>query len=144
MIRIGSTITTEAWDDVFKPNQDWNHAWGAAPANLIPRKLMGIEPMEPGFSKIRIKPQPATLKSAAIKYPTIKGDIFMEFINNPEESFELSVEIPANTTADIYLPYYNKNQKVKMNDKSVKFSHDDNFIVIKSVGSGRWVFSVTP
>lgn len=143
MIRIGSTITTEAWDDVFKPNQDWNHAWGSAPANLIPRKLMGIEPMEPGFSKIRIKPQPATLKNASIKYPTIKGDIFMEFINNPDESFELSVEIPANTTADIYLPYYNKNQKVKMNDKSVKFSYDDNFTVIESVGSGKWVFSVT-
>lgn len=67
----------------------------------------------------------------------------MEFINNPDESFELSVEIPANTTADIYLPYYNKNQKVKMNDKSVKFSYDDNFIVIESVGSGKWVFSVT-
>src|SRR5690554_3095570 len=71
MIRIGYTITTEAWDDVFKPNQDWNHAWGSAPANLIPRKLMGIEPMEPGFSKIKIKPQPATLKNASIKYPTI-------------------------------------------------------------------------
>ena len=22
-----------------KPNQDWNHAWGAAPANLLPRFL---------------------------------------------------------------------------------------------------------
>ncbi|MBF6596969.1 MAG: alpha-L-rhamnosidase [Fermentimonas sp.] len=143
MIRIGSTITTEAWDDIFKPNQDWNHAWGSAPANIIPRKLMGIEPMEPGFSKIRIKPQPATLKTASIKYPTIKGDIFMEFINYPVESFELSVEIPANTTADIYLPYYSKKQKVKMNDKLVKSSHDNNFTVIESVGSGKWVFSVT-
>jgi hypothetical protein len=142
MIRIGSTITTEAWDDVFKPNQDWNHAWGSAPANLIPRKLMGIEPMEPGFSKIRIKPQPATLKNASIKYPTIKGDIFMEFINNPDESFELSVEIPANTTADIYLPYYNKKQKVKINDNTVRFLQDKNFTVIKSVGSGQWTFSV--
>ena len=29
MIRVGSTITLEAWDNKFKPNQDWNHAWGA-------------------------------------------------------------------------------------------------------------------
>ena len=36
MIRVGSTITLEAWDNKYKPNQDWNHAWGAAPANLIP------------------------------------------------------------------------------------------------------------
>src|SRR5690606_39253147 len=62
MIRKGSTITMEAWDNKYKPNQDWNHAWGAVPANIIPRKLMGIEPLEAGFEKIRIKPQPGTLE----------------------------------------------------------------------------------
>jgi hypothetical protein len=35
----GSTITMEAWSNSVKPNQDWNHAWGAAPANLLPRYL---------------------------------------------------------------------------------------------------------
>jgi hypothetical protein len=44
---VGATITLEAWDDRFKPNQDWNHAWSAAPANLIPGRLMGITPAEP-------------------------------------------------------------------------------------------------
>lgn len=28
MIKIGSTITLEAWDMNYKPNADWNHAWG--------------------------------------------------------------------------------------------------------------------
>jgi alpha-L-rhamnosidase len=27
MIDKGGTITWEAWDQVYKPNQDWNHAW---------------------------------------------------------------------------------------------------------------------
>ena len=49
---VGTTITLEAWDNKYKPNQDWNHAWGAAPGNIIPRKLMGIEPLEPGFKKV--------------------------------------------------------------------------------------------
>ena len=35
MIRVGSTISLEAWDNKYKPNQDWNHAWGAAPANIL-------------------------------------------------------------------------------------------------------------
>lgn len=39
MIDQGSTITMEAWSLKAKPNQDWNHAWGAAPANLLPRYL---------------------------------------------------------------------------------------------------------
>lgn len=39
MIDQGSTVTMEAWSLKAKPNQDWNHAWGAAPANLLPRYL---------------------------------------------------------------------------------------------------------
>ena len=66
MIRMGSTITTEAWDNVFKPNLDWNHAWGAAASNIIARQLMGIQPLTPGFSSISIKPQPGGLDNASI------------------------------------------------------------------------------
>ncbi|MEM7031801.1 MAG: hypothetical protein AAF629_19760 [Chloroflexota bacterium] len=25
---VGKTTALDAWDDRFKPNQDWNHAWG--------------------------------------------------------------------------------------------------------------------
>jgi hypothetical protein len=35
MVESGATITWEAWDMKYKPNQDWSHAWGAAPANLL-------------------------------------------------------------------------------------------------------------
>ena len=37
MMKQGATMTMEAWSSEIKPNQDWNHAWGAAPANLLPR-----------------------------------------------------------------------------------------------------------
>jgi len=142
MIRAGSTITMEAWDNKYKPNQDWNHAWGAAPANLIPRKLMGIEPIEAGFKKIRIKPQPGTLESAEIKHPTIRGDVYMKFSNNPEKSFNLEVDIPANSTADVYLPYYSKKQEVTLNNQTVKFRRKGDFSVIENIGSGKWIFNV--
>lgn len=138
MIRAGSTITMEAWDNKYKPNQDWNHAWGAAPANLIPRKLMGIEPLEAGFEKIRIKPQPGSLASAKIKTPTIRGDVEVAFTNNTGQSFELVTIIPANTSAEIYLPYYGKKQSVYMNGKSVKFKRQGNFSVIENVNAGQW------
>lgn len=103
MIRVGSTISLEAWDNKYKPNQDWNHAWGSAPANIIPRKLMGIEPLGPAFETFKIKPQPSTLERASIKMPTIRGEIEVSFINKPA-SFELLARIPSNTLADIYLP----------------------------------------
>ena len=142
MVRVGSTITLEAWDNKYKPNQDWNHAWGAAPANLIPRKMMGIEPLEPGFRKISIKPQPGPLKSAEIKHPTIRGDVKAGFTNNPGQSFRLEVEIPANTTAEIHLPFYSRNQTVSINDQPVKYKREGNFSVIEGIGTGKWTFVV--
>ena len=142
MIGTGSTITTEAWDNKYKPNQDWNHAWGAAPANLIPRKLMGIEPLEPGFRKIRIKPQPATLKSAEIKHPTIRGDVMVRFINTPGQSFRLEVTIPGNTSAEVHLPYYSKKQKLLLDNQPIAYQRDGDFSVVDNIGSGNWIFTV--
>ena len=142
MIRVGSTITLEAWDNKYKPNQDWNHAWGAAPANLIPRKLMGIEPLEAGFRKISIKPQPGSLRSAEIKHPTIRGDVKASFTNDPEQSFRLEVDIPANTTADISLPFYSRSQIIRVNGQVAKYRKEGNFSIIENIGSGKWQFSV--
>ena len=102
MLRLGSTITLEAWDPAFKPNLDWNHAWGAAPANVIPRKLMGVEPLEPGFSKMRIRPQPGPLTFAEAVVPTIKGPVKLSY--STEGGFSMEVEIPAGTVAEVWVP----------------------------------------
>ncbi len=64
MIKAGSTIAMEAWDMKYKPNSDWNHAWGAAPANIIPGYLWGIYPAEPGFARVTVKPQLSNLITA--------------------------------------------------------------------------------
>ncbi len=79
MIHIGSTMALEAWDMNYKPNADWNHAWGAAPANIVTRNMWGITPSKPGFSVASIHPQLANLTSSKIKVPTIKGEIIGEY-----------------------------------------------------------------
>ena len=98
-LRLGTTITLEAWDDSFKPNQDWNHIAGAAPGNAIPFGLMGIRPVEPGFSRVEIRPQIGDLEWAEMTLPTIRGSIQMRVDGN-----SLSLTVPANMQADIWLP----------------------------------------
>ncbi|MGB0745152.1 MAG: alpha-L-rhamnosidase C-terminal domain-containing protein, partial [Opitutales bacterium] len=75
MVNSGTTITWEAWDQKYKPNQDWNHAWGAAPGNLLPRYILGVEPVEPGFKRFRIAPRSSGLTYAKGKVPTPLGPI---------------------------------------------------------------------
>lgn len=112
MIRHGSTITWEAWDAQFKPNLDWNHAWGAAPANIIPRWLMGIRPLEPGWRRMIIQPQPGNLSYADIRVPTIRGYVSASFRRENGE-FILHVHIPAGTTAKIVLPCGRTRERVR-------------------------------
>ena len=108
MIRSGSTITMEAWDMKYKPNSDWNHAWGAAPANIIPRFMWGIVPVEPGYVKASIKPQLSNLSYSKISVPTIRGIIQAEYkLTNGEKEF--SINIPANMDCDYILTDRGKN-----------------------------------
>lgn len=112
MIRVGATLTMEAWDNKYKPNQDWNHAWGAAPANLIPRRLMGIEPLEPGFSMVGIRPRPGSLLKAEVIHPTIRGEVKVSYENLPGKTFHLKVKIPPTAAAEVFLPEAGARQRI--------------------------------
>lgn len=104
MLRMGSTITTEAWDGIYKPNLDWNHAWGAAAGNLIVRRLLGVRPLSPGCSSIIIQPQPGSVREATAKVPTMNGCVGVHFKNPAQGAFLLELDVPANMRASVILP----------------------------------------
>jgi hypothetical protein len=104
MIRSGSTITLEAWDMKYKPNSDWNHAWGATPANIISRQLWGIRPVAPGFSKAIIEPQTGRLENSKIIVPTINGAIKASFIRTSIEKETFTIDLPEGIYADFVIP----------------------------------------
>ncbi|MBD5226424.1 MAG: alpha-L-rhamnosidase [Bacteroidales bacterium] len=114
MIENGSTVTWEGWDPQFKPNLDWNHAWGAAPANIIIRKLMGVEPVEPGWKRMTIHPRPGNLESASAVVPTILGAVEVAFLNTAD-AFEMNVTIPSGTVADVTVPAPSRSSSLYVN-----------------------------
>lgn len=103
MIRVGSTISLEAWDYEYKINLDWNHAWGAVPANVIPRGLWGIKPKTPGFGVATIKPQMSKLKNSEIEVPTVRGTIKAKYTYNGARLQTYEIEIPGNMVAEFSL-----------------------------------------
>ena len=121
MIKIGSTITLEAWDMKYKTNADWNHAWGAAPANIIPRYMWGIQPKTAGFDVAEIKPQMSDLKHSTIEVPTIKGSIKGEYtiVGNKQHTYK--IELPANMVAE-FVVVNPEGKQVKLNGQKVSLA----------------------
>jgi hypothetical protein len=138
MINMGSTITTEAWSFSDKPNLDWNHAWGAAPGNLISRFVLGVRPITPGYGQILIQPELGNVLSYANGVvPTIRGPVSIQATNTPGQ-FQLLVTIPGNVTATIVLPTSGKTPgNAVVDGKSVACAVSDGLLTVKDIGSGR-------
>ncbi len=95
---LGATIAMEAWDPAIKPNTTFSHAWGSAPANILPRFIAGVEVTAPGAAALRIRPEPAGLGRFAARVPTIRGPVTVELAER-----RLTVAIPANSIATLEL-----------------------------------------
>ncbi|MDR0845065.1 MAG: family 78 glycoside hydrolase catalytic domain [Tannerella sp.] len=144
MIRVGSTISLEAWDNKYKPNQDWNHIWGAAPANIIPRKLMGVEPLTPGCGVVRIKPQISSLSWAKATVPTIRGEIRLA-IENRADRYSIQLTVPANMDAEVYLPLPSSGKyEVRTNGTVIKTSRikGEPFLYAGKISSGAYTITM--
>lgn len=130
MIEVGAGMTMEAWDLKFKPNLDWNHAWGAAPSNLIAFRLMGIQPSSPGFTTASIKPEMGTLTLAEIRVPTALGTIY-EKITQDEKHYQVDLALPPGMKAQVELPAFQEDiQKLKITGTTVS----------PAIKNGKWVF----
>ena len=103
MIAQGSTVTLEAWSAKAKNNLDWNHAWGAAPGNVLPRYILGVRPAEPGYAVATIAPRLGKLAHLSARIPTIRGTITAAVDNPPGGPQTLRITIPGNMRARIDL-----------------------------------------
>ena len=135
MLNLGATLTLEAWDNKFKPNQDWNHAWGAAPANLIPRKLMGITPLEPGFAKVLIQPEVGDLSWAEMRVPTVKGSLFVRVDTTP--AYRMNIELPPATVGRVGIPWLSTSAKVLLDGQLVSGNVSAGTLFLDNLAPGK-------
>jgi alpha-L-rhamnosidase len=138
MISLGSTLTTEAWNFTDKPNEDWNHAWGAAAGNLIPRFILGLRPLTAGGGQVLIQPQLGqSLSWVQGTIPTIRGPVTISATNTPGQ-FQLLVNLPGNVTAIVMLPAFGATSPVALVDGNVVAgTAANNWLTVTNVGSGQ-------
>jgi alpha-L-rhamnosidase len=134
MVESGATITWEAWDQKYKPNQDWNHAWGAAPANLLPRFVLGAQPLTAGWGRALIQPHPGTLTKIEGRMPTPRGELSVGWKRN--KNFTLTLTLPPGMTAKVKLPALEGSSEVSVGGAPVKAHREGQWWTLEKDLSG--------
>ena len=104
----GATTIWENWygineKGVLNVSSQNHYSPGSVVAWLFD-SVAGIRPIEPGFKNVRISPMPGgSLTWAKCSYKSVQGLIRSEW-KMEENKFILEVEIPPDTTGEIYLP----------------------------------------
>jgi alpha-L-rhamnosidase len=93
---------TTIWE-VWHPNVSKCHGWSTTPTFDLSTEALGVVPLEPGFTRFRVAPHPVDLEWAKGVFPTVRGDIPVSW-RRTQDTFELDVEAPPETTVEIILP----------------------------------------
>ncbi|MFG2890972.1 alpha-L-rhamnosidase [Streptomyces sp. NPDC048248] len=107
----GATTMWERWDSI-KPDgsfQDagmnsFNHYAYGSVGEWMYANIAGIAPAAPGFAKVLIRPRPGGgVTGAEARFDSVRGPITTRWTTG-DEGFRLTVEIPANATAEVWVP----------------------------------------
>ena len=148
-VKMGATTVWERWDSIRKdgsiPNNGMNslnhYAYGAI-GDWLYRSAVGIREAAPAFKRIVIKPHTGgAFESMEASTVTPYGKVSAAWKASNDRLTELAVEIPFNTTAEIYVPA-TSIAAVKCDDTSVTAAGTEGDYVKYSVGSGRYIFKV--
>jgi hypothetical protein len=69
------------------------HGWSALPAWYVGAVLLGVEPLEPGFRKFRVEPDPLPDMILSGEIPTPAGMITVN-VNAREDSVQTELSFP--------------------------------------------------
>jgi hypothetical protein len=103
-LKSGATSLTESWDANLASSH--NHFMLGQVTEWLYKDLAGIDvdPAGPGFKKILLHPSPVgDLASVEASYDSIHGPISLRW-ERVGDRFTLKAEIPANTTATVFVP----------------------------------------
>jgi alpha-L-rhamnosidase len=155
-VKMGATTIWERWDGE-KPDStfqtpgmnSFNHYAYGAIGDWMYRVIAGLDTYVdgPGYKHIKIQPHTGGgLTHAAATLQTYYGTVSSSWTTNGSD-LTMDVEIPANTSADIYLPAspesaITENGTALSARKDVQVtSSDDQYVVVKA-GSGKYHFVI--
>jgi hypothetical protein len=103
-IEAGATTFWETfYEGAARLTRSHCHGWSAAPTFFLSQYLLGVRPLEPGYARVLIAPQPCGLRWARGEVPTPRGNIACAW-ESSDKQFTLRIDLPPGLVARIELP----------------------------------------
>ena len=96
MMAKGATIVMEFWDLTLEEGgrvPDMNHSWSTSPLGMISRRVLGVNPLKPGFEEVSIAPRPGPLGRLSGTVPTPQGQVRLKMVRDGAR-WNVEVETP--------------------------------------------------
>ena len=93
---------------------------------MLPRYVLGAEPLTPGWTTARISPRIGDLAYAKGKVPTRLGPVHIDWENG--NTFKLKLELPEGMKAKVDLPMIGTPDKVVLNGSGSYDADGDDLI----------------
>jgi alpha-L-rhamnosidase len=126
MLEHDATTCWEGWELIEGDfSRSHCHAWSAAPTYVLGVLFLGVQPLEPGFTKVAISPSLNGLKwiKGSVPIPQGKIDIYCKDLG---DYIDLQITLPDQVEAQIKTP--TKNTKVQVNGKH--YTSDENGLTL--------------
>ena len=144
-LKMGATSLTEAWNARRGGSQD--HFMLGQIQEWFYHDLAGVgcDPAGPGFKEISIRPQPVgDVTWVKASYNSIRGEIVSDWKHSAGR-FTLSVTIPPNTTATVFVPAKSADAVVEdgrpaVHSRGVRFLRMEEGRAVFAVESGKYEF----
>ncbi|MFC5823273.1 carbohydrate-binding protein [Nonomuraea insulae] len=117
------------------------HAWGAGPTQVLTESLLGVTPVNPGYSTWQVKPHPANVTWAQGQTPTASGPLAVRWAQDTTGQFHLQVTSPAGTSGEVWVPLATRASVSSALTSGATFLRRSGPYDVYAVGSGTFSFS---
>lgn len=141
----GATTMWERWDSI-KPDgsfQDagmnsFNHYAYGSVGEWMYTNIAGIAPADPGFRKILVRPRPGGgVTEARSTFDALYGPVTTHW-KTDSEGFRLTLTLPANTTAEVWIP---ADKRTQVTHDAAEFLRMEDGCAVFAATSGTHRFS---
>lgn len=126
-VKMGATTVWERWDSMLPDGSinpgtmtSFNHYAYGAIADWMHRRVAGLEAIEPGYRRIRVRPNlTGHLTSASAGHDSPYGRIDVSW-SRADKQFYLEVSIPFGVRAEVWLPGAKSPEEIRSGKQSFR------------------------